>query len=138
MTWQYKGLEFTETPDEYQGFVYEIENIATGKLYIGKKNFWRVDKLPPLKGKTRRRHRRTQTDWRDYYGSNRVLQEDIEIYGPESVNRTILILCANRTQMSYFETKTQFDRNVLLDSRYYNDFIGCKITGRGLSSIEDV
>jgi hypothetical protein len=137
VTWYYKNQPFTETPDEYQGFVYEIHCIATDKLYIGKKNFWRVDRLPPLKGKTRRRHRRTQSDWREYYGSNRVLEEDIAIYGPESVNRTILILCANKTQMSYFETKTQFDRNVLFDPRYYNDFIGCRITGRGLSSIKD-
>jgi hypothetical protein len=134
MTWYFAGKPITETPEEYQGFVYEIHCLATDRLYIGKKNFWRVDKLPPLKGKTRRRHRRTPTDWGDYYGSNRVLLEDIEVYGPESVTRTILVLCANKTQMSYFETKLQFERSVLFDNRYYNDFIGCRITGRGMSS----
>jgi hypothetical protein len=36
--------------------------------------------------------------------------------------------------MSYFETKTQFDKEVLFTDRYYNDYIGCKITGRGMGS----
>lgn len=138
MTWFYQGQPVEDAPDEYQGFVYLIHNIATDRLYVGKKNFWRVDRLPPLKGKTRRRHRRTQTDWRTYYGSNRVLEEDIEIYGPESVSREILYMCANKNQMSYFETLEQFNRAVLFDPRYYNDFIGCKITSRGLGSAEDV
>ena len=133
--WYYQGKPFTATPAEYQGFVYEIKNIATGKLYIGKKNFWKTLKRPPLKGKTNKRHSQQETDWRDYYGSSAALLIDVETYGVESAERTILILCANRTQMSYFETKTQFDRAVLLNDQYYNQYIGCKIHGRGLSSI---
>jgi hypothetical protein len=134
MTWHYHSKPYTETPEEYQGFVYLIHNIATGKLYVGKKNFWKTVKKPPLKGRVNRRHVRLETDWRDYYGSNTQLLADIEIYGPESADRRILYLCANKTQMSYFETKEQFTRDVLTDKQYYNDFIGCRITGRGLCS----
>ena len=38
--WKYNNEEFNETPEEYQGFVYEITELSTGKKYIGKKNFW--------------------------------------------------------------------------------------------------
>ena len=134
MTWYYNEEPFCVAPAEYQGFVYEIKNIATGKLYIGKKNFWRTLKRPPLKGKTRKRHTVQETDWRDYYGSSTSLLEDIEVYGIESCERTILTLCANKTQMSYFETKTQFDREVLLNDQYYNEYIGCRINAKGISS----
>jgi hypothetical protein len=138
MTWHYNGEPFTQTPEQYQGFVYLIENIATEKLYVGKKNFWRVEKKPPLKGYKRRRLIRQETDWHNYYGSNTKLLEDIEVYGPESAVRTILYLCANKNQMSYFETREQFNRNVLFDSTYYNDYIGCRITSRGLGSDLDI
>lgn len=134
MTWYYNNLPFTEAPQEYQGFVYEIRNIATERLYIGKKNFWRTLKRPPLKGRVNRRHSVEETLWQQYYGSSNTLLADIEIYGAESCERTILYLCVNRTEMSYFETKTQFDRSVLLSDRYYNDYIGCKINGRGMGS----
>lgn len=138
MTWLYQGQPVEDAPEQYQGFVYLIHNIATDRLYVGKKNFWRIDRLPPLKGKTRCRHRRTQTDWRTYCGSNRVLEEDIEVYGPESITREILYMCANKTQMSYWEALEQFNRRVLFDDRYYNGIIDCKITARGLSSISDI
>ena len=35
--WQYNQKEFTQTPEEYQGFVYEIRELSTNKKYIGKK-----------------------------------------------------------------------------------------------------
>ena len=39
--WYYKNMLFEETPENYQGFVYEITELRTGKKYIGKKNFWK-------------------------------------------------------------------------------------------------
>ena len=44
--WYYQGKEYTETPEEYQGFVYEILELDTGKRYIGKKFFWKPKILP--------------------------------------------------------------------------------------------
>lgn len=35
--WTYNGNEYNETPEEYQGFVYMITELDTGKKYIGKK-----------------------------------------------------------------------------------------------------
>lgn len=134
MTWLYGGIPFLEPADRMVGFVYEIHDLVHDRLYIGKKQFWTTQKLPPLKGKTRRRHRRTQSNWRDYYGSNRALQESVELYGPLAFERQILVLCYSKTDMSYWETRIQFDRNVLEDHRYYNEIIACKITARGLTT----
>lgn len=132
MTWLFGGKPFSEPEDRQVGFVYEIKDIANDRLYIGKKLFWTTTKLKPLKGMKNKRHRRTQSDWREYYGSSEVLKEQVEIYGPEAFERHILVLCYTKTEMSYWETKIQFDRNVLFDERYYNQFISCKIHARGL------
>lgn len=132
MTWLYQGVEQTEAPTDYQGFVYLIEDLHNDRLYIGKKNYWTTQKLPPLKGKTRRRHRRVETDWHEYWGSSAKLNEQIALHGPVNFRRTILKQCITKTDMAYWETKTQFDLNVLLDSRYYNEMINCRITARGI------
>jgi hypothetical protein len=133
MTWYYNNEPFTTAPEQYQGFVYLITNTSTGKKYIGKKNLWGILKRNPLKGKTRRRHSRIETDWREYYGSSKTLQQDVETLGPHTMKREILILCANKNQMTYFEMKLQFEHNVLLDSNYYNEYIGGRLTARGLT-----
>ena len=132
MEWIYKGTTLDKAPEEYQGFVYCITNRATGKKYIAKKNFWTVKKLPPLKGKTNKRHRKTETDWQAYYGSNEHLKADVQVLGEQYFQREIVKMCVNKTTMAYHETKLQFDYEVLMRDDYYNEFIGCRITARGL------
>ena len=44
--WLYENEEYDKQPDDYQGFVYVITELSTGKKYIGKKNFWRPHTLP--------------------------------------------------------------------------------------------
>lgn len=130
--WTYRGTIFDTAPDTAQGFVYLITNLKTKRKYIGKKNFWTVKKLPPLKGKTRKRHKRTPTDWQSYWGSSTELQNDIYSTGIEHFSREILYICNNKTQMSYYETLEQFNRGVLLSDEYYNGIIACRITAKGL------
>jgi len=56
--WIYQGLEFTsEMIEDFQGFVYLLENTSNGKKYIGKKYFVKPKVLP--KTKTRKRRVRT-------------------------------------------------------------------------------
>jgi len=38
--------------------------------------------------------------------------------------------------MSYLEAKEQFDRNVLLNDEYYNEFIGCKIHSKHVAGLK--
>ena len=135
MTWIYENTPYTTTPDEYQGFVYCITNTSNGMKYIGKKNFWTIRKLKPLKGKTNRRHRREATDWMAYCGSSAALTEDLSA-SPNPPVREILYLCANKTEMAYWETLLQFKLGVLFDPNYYNEFISCRINTQGVKHIQ--
>lgn len=132
MTWLYENKEYDETPEEYQGFVYIITELDTGKKYIGKKNFWRPKVLPKNSKRNRRVRTRVESDWRTYYGSNTSLQTLIESKGPENYRREIIRLCRTKGEMSYYEAKGQFDNDVLLSDEWYNEFIGCKIHSRHL------
>jgi hypothetical protein len=131
MEWLYKNSPYEPTQD-VQGFVYLITNLTTGKKYIGKKNFWRTKKLPPLKGKVNKRHSIVSSDWATYYGSSDSLCKDVAVLGEQYFSRTILKLCANKTMMSYWETKLQFEHDVLSRTDYYNEFISCRINSTGL------
>jgi len=128
--WNYRNLPFEPSEDElseYVGFVYCITELDTGKKYIGKKFFWSTRKLPPLKGQKRKRTVKKQSDWKDYYGSSEQLKLLVETKGGDAYHREILRLCKTKGECSYYEAKEQFDRDVLLSDRYYNEFIGCKI-----------
>ena len=113
--------------EDWAGFVYLITDLDNGKKYIGKKNFWSTRRLPPLKGKTRRRVKKIESDWRSYYGSSEALKLLVEESGGKRFKREIIRLCKTKGEMSYFEAKEQFDREVLFRDDYYNEFIGCKI-----------
>ena len=71
--WYFNDKIFEPTHDElssWVGFVYELEDKSNGKKYIGKKLLWSKRRLPPLKGKKRKRTQIKESDWKDYYGSN--------------------------------------------------------------------
>lgn len=125
--WYYEGNIYDETPEEYQGFVYLITELDTGKKYIGKKNFWRPKVLPKNSKRSRRVRTRVDSDWRDYYGSSKEVQSLVESKGRDNYKREILRLCEGKGEMSYYEAKLQFEHDVLLRDDYYNEFIGCKI-----------
>lgn len=117
---------------DYVGFVYCITELDTGKKYIGKKLFWSTRKIPPLKGHKRKRIRKSESDWRKYYGSNEELKVLVEQKGGGAYYREILHLCKTKGECSYLEAKEQFLRDVLLNDKYYNEFIGCKIHSKHL------
>lgn len=133
--WTYNGKEYDETPDEYQGFVYIITELDTGKKYIGKKNFWRPKLLPKNSKRSRNVRTRTESDWRTYYGSNASLQALAEEKGPDNYHREIINLCRTKGEMSYYEAKGQFDNDVLLSDEWYNEFIGCKIHSKHIRKL---
>lgn len=127
MTWLYKDEEFTNPAEDLVGFVYIITELETGKKYIGKKLFWSTRRLPPLKGKKRRRTVVKESDWKKYYGSSEELKTLVESNGGDKYRREILHLCKSKGEMSYLELKEQMDRDVLFRDDYYNEFIGVKI-----------
>jgi ribosomal protein L35AE/L33A len=115
--------------DNY-GFVYIITNLENGRQYIGKKFFYskksKVVKNKTNKGKTKRRFK-TESDWRDYFGSSDALKEDVSSKGIGLFSREIIHLCKSKGECSYYEAKEQFEKNVLFSDNYYNSWIQCKI-----------
>lgn len=135
MQWIYEDTTFDpddEFLEPYQGFVYEITELDTGKKYIGKKFFWKPKTLPVTKTRKRRVKTRVQSDWKKYYGSSKELQQLVEDNGGDNYKREILKLCQTKGQCSYYEAKYQFEFDVLLSDDYYNEFIGCKIHSKHL------
>ena len=141
--WIYKENPLTEElynyylNEEFIGFVYIIENLENDKKYIGKKLWITKQKLPPLKGKKRKRTRIVSTDWRDYYGSSEELLKDVEYYGQGTFRRTILHLCRSKGEASYLEAYEQFSRNVLLRDDYYNTWISCRVRNSHIRQLRE-
>ena len=131
--WLYNEQELNETPEEFQGFVYRITELDTGMMYIGKKFFWKPKILPKNKTRKRRVRTRVESDWRDYYGSNKLVKQLVEEKGRDNYRREILRLCKTKGECSYYEAKLQFENDVLLNPKYYNEFIGCKIHASHIS-----
>lgn len=113
--------------DNAYGFIYEITNTVNNKKYIGKKQMVTILKRKPLKGKKNKRHEQIETDWREYCGSSNDLLKDINLFGKEKFVFKILRFCTSKWELAYFETKEQFDREVLLNNDYYNGIINCRI-----------
>jgi len=127
--WLYNGLPFNSI-DNYIGFVYRITNMMNNRMYIGKKNFY-FSKTKQVKGKKKRF--KIESDWLDYYGSNKELAADVEKYGKEHFKREILMLCMSKGDFAYYEAKFQFDFNVLESQDYYNSWIMCRIHKKHLT-----
>ena len=132
--WYYNNELFEITPEEYQGFVYQLTEINTNKKYIGKKNFWKPKVLPINKTRKRRVRTRIESNWKEYYSSSNEVCQLVEQYGKERFKREILKLCKTKGEMSYYEAKLQFDHNVLFRDDYCNNFIGCRIHAKHLTS----
>ena len=131
--WYYNNELFDLTPEEYQGFVYQITELHTNKKYIGKKNFWKPKILPINKTRKRRVRTRVESDWKTYFSSSSQIQKLVEESGEEKFKREILKLCKTKGEMSYYEAKLQFENNVLFRDDYYNEFIGCRVHSKHLT-----
>mgnify|MGYP006275088397 CR=1 FL=1 len=124
MTWTYNKEPLTEIPEGYTSFVYLITCVPTGRKYIGKKLF-KFTRTAKKKGK--RVKKQVDSDWLDYYGSNKELLQHVAIFGKEKFTREILHLCKSKGEASYMEAKEQFNRDVLLSEAYYNSWIMCRV-----------
>lgn len=128
--WLYENQLFEkEKADHYYGFVYVIENIETGKRYIGRKYFTKASSKQ-VKGKKRRC--RKESDWQEYWGSSQRLLLDLQELGKEKFKRVILRLCKTRGECNYWEAKYQFSFNVLENDDFYNDNIMMKFTRKNI------
>jgi hypothetical protein len=123
--WFYNDKPFTSTDiGDYFGFVYLITNKSNGRRYIGRKYLWQF-RTP--KGKKRKV--KSESDWKNYYGSCPELKEDIIKFGRENFSRTILSLHKTKGKTNFEETRQLFTNGVLTESldngvpAYYNSNI---------------
>ena len=133
--------EWQNIPDnieDYQGFVYLIRRKDKAYSYIGKKNFWKIVRYPPLKGKKRIRKLKRETDWKDYWSSNTYLQKDVEKIGGERFERIILMPCENKAMMAYFELYYQMKHRVLFDDDYLNGIINVRLGGKAFENNKEL
>lgn len=133
--WLFENAVIEELPEKCVGFVYLITNELTGRKYIGKKlgKFTRTKlQTVTLKNGTKKKKRvkiKTDSDWKDYYGSSEELKKDVEKFGSNHFRREILHFCESKALCSYLEAKEQFERKVLESDDYYNNNIMIRVHG---------
>ena len=123
--WIYNEKVFGSSDiQDYFGFVYHIKNNLNGREYLGRKYFWQF-RTP--KGKKRKV--KSESNWKEYYGSCPELKEDIDKFGRENFSRTILSLHKTKGKTNFEETRQLFAHNVLTEGlddgtpKYYNSNI---------------
>ncbi len=122
------------------GIIYLVTNIINDKKYIGKKLLWnrRKTKVKTKSGGTKTKYVTKESDWKKYYGSNKLLQEQVQEVGGDKYYREILRFCKTKGECSYYEAKYQFDYDVLLDpANFYNRWISVKVHTIHLKNLLD-
>jgi hypothetical protein len=123
--WLYNGqVVDSEVLENYLGFVYLITNLTNNKKYIGKKLLKRT-KTKIVKG--RKKRSLVESDWKDYYGSNKELAEEVNKIGAYNFKREITRFCTKKGELSYYEAQAQFAVDILLRDDYYNNWISVKV-----------
>ena len=138
MSWYYQNALVETLPEECIGFVYCITNNITGRKYIGKKYVGKklakfsktTYKTVKLKNGTKKKKKirsKIDSDWQTYWGSSIELSKDISNLGVDKFTREILYYCKSKSECTYIEARTQFERKVLESDDYYNGQISCRI-----------
>jgi len=110
--WMYNESPFTSSDiGDYFGFVYLITNKTNNRKYIGRKYFFSF-RTP--KGKKRKV--KSESDWKNYYGSCPELKEDIIRIGKDNFTRTILSLHKTKGKTNFEETRQLFTNGVLTEA----------------------
>ena len=84
--WLYNNKDITEDDIKgYVGFVYLIENLDNNMYYIGKKS---LKKTKVYQKNKKKKRTLVESDWKDYTGSNDLLNEHIE--SGNKIRKTIM------------------------------------------------
>jgi len=121
--WLYKNKTLEEAPEGYFGFVYLITNLKSGRKYIGRKYFGTTRRVK-VAGKKRRKVIRKDSNWKEYTGSSKELNQDIKTLGMLHFRFEILILGKTKGQVNYLEENIHHRFHVASNSEFYNDCIG--------------
>lgn len=135
MSWSYQGTIVENLPEDCVGFVYLITNTTNNKKYIGKKlakfskTTYKTIKLKNGTKKKKKIRSKVDSDWKEYFGSNIHLNEDVKNLGTDKFIREILFYCTSKAECSYIEAREQFTHKVLESHDYYNGQIAVRVHG---------
>ena len=149
MSWLYKTEvieDISQFPKETYGFIYRVVHMLSGKSYIGRKNLYHTRKqkltkkeIALLTGPGRKpTHKRVEkeSDWLNYYGSNKTVMGMIKEGKGGEFEKYILKLAPNKKLLTYYETKYLFVYDVLeRPDEYYNDNILGKFYTKDLENL---
>lgn len=136
--WFFEGKEvktLSDMPTGTLGFIYRIDNLTTGKYYIGRKTVAGNKKkkltlkeklLPENSRKTFKYEYCESSGWKTYCGSNTTLKEEINSKG-HIYKKEILYYCFSKAEITYLESREILCSGCLLDPLAYNDWIKCLI-----------
>jgi hypothetical protein len=121
-------------PVDFVGFVYKITHIPTGRAYIGKKFFWLTTRKI-LKTRKNRKKIIKESNWKEYTGSSKWLNSDIELFGKKQFKFEILSLHECRSTLAWEEIRLLVINDALRakfsdgTKKFYNGMInGIKYT----------
>ena len=137
LPWTYNDKEInevTDLPEGVFGFVYEIWNTKSNRKYIGKKYlFHTTRKKIGITEKEENKKKNIwkefkqvtkESDWKKYWGSNKQLLEDYKNQNGDGFLRTIIHLCYNKRELTYWEVSYQFKYDVLFSNSYNDNILG--------------
>ena len=138
INWKYQQreiLEFSDFPEITHGFVYRIIHIPSQKSYIGRKILQNTSKVKLGKkeiaeyaGVVGRRPSYKlvvkESNWKNYWGSNKHLNELYKTEPKENFERQILTFAPSKKLLTYYEVKYQMIYQVLeTPEEFFNDNI---------------
>jgi hypothetical protein len=117
-TGHWKGL--TPKPNTYFGFTYKIDELATGRFYIGKRQYWlsngkvKKQSLRPnrTKGVWNEKHWKV-SQWENYRGSSKELLE-LQNANPDNYTYTMIGQYTCKADLVYAECKAQWIYDVMV------------------------
>ena len=93
---------------DFEGFVYRVDDLNTGKVYFGIKKFKKRIRRKPLKGKKRVRIDYVESDWKKYNTSSPIMRKNLE-ENPDDYEKHIIDVCESVTDMKAREAFYQLE-----------------------------
>ena len=134
MKWTYKNKTITSLdniPEGAIGFIYEITNIKSKRFYIGRKILFnttktRISKREKTQTKTRKTFKKVikESNWLNYTGSSKELNDDIKTLGKKAFKKEILKFCFSKKYLNFCELEFQINKKVLYTESYNANIAG--------------
>ena len=138
MNWKYNNKDVTDIsqfPPNTFGFIYIITHLPSQKSYIGKKVLYHNRKVKLTKKelklyegargrKPTHKHTSKESDWKTYWGSNKILLALVKSEPEENFKREVLVCAPSKKLLTYYECKFLFIYQVLeKPDEFFNDNI---------------